>query len=54
MRIVVGKTGRFGSALHESQKGFRRVKGSRDMKRLVAALDRRNDHDGVEMKKKVA
>ena len=43
-----------GSALHESQRGFRRVKGFRDMKLLVAALDRRNDHDRVELKKKVA
>jgi transposase-like protein len=43
-----------GSALHEAQGGFRRVKGSRDMKHLVAALDRRNEHEGVDLKKKVA
>jgi putative transposase len=43
-----------GSALHEAQGGFRRVKGFRDMKHLVAALDRRNEHEGVDLKKKVA
>jgi putative transposase len=43
-----------GSALHEAQRGFRRVKGFRDMKHLVAALDRRSEHDGVELKNKVA
>lgn len=43
-----------GSALHEAQGGFRRVKGFRDMKHLVAALDRRVEHEGVELKKKVA
>jgi putative transposase len=43
-----------GSALHEAQRGFRRVKGFRDMKHLVAALDRRSEHDGVDSKRKVA
>ena len=43
-----------GSSLHEAQRGFRRVKGFRDMKHLVAALDRRSQHDGVESKRKVA
>jgi transposase-like protein len=43
-----------GSALHEAQGGFRRVKGFRDMNHLVAALDRRNEQEGVELKKRVA
>jgi len=43
-----------GSALHEAQGGFRRVKGFRGMNHLVAALDRRNEQEGVELKKKVA
>jgi hypothetical protein len=43
-----------GSALHEAQKQFRRLKGFRDMKRLVAALDRLNTHSGVELKKRGA
>lgn len=43
-----------GSALHEAQRGFRRVKGFRDMKHLLAALDRRVEQEGVERKKKVA
>lgn len=42
------------TGLHEAEKQFRRLKGFRDMKHLVIALDRRNDHDGVELKKKVA
>jgi putative transposase len=43
-----------GSALHEAQRQFRRLKGFRDMKRLVAALDRLNTNSGVELKKRVA
>ncbi len=43
-----------GSSLHEAQRSFRRVKGFRDMKQLVAALDRRSEQEGVESKKKVA
>jgi hypothetical protein len=42
------------SALHEAQERFRRVKGFRDMKHLVAALDRRHDREGLELKKRVA
>ena len=43
-----------GSALHEAQNRFRRLKGFQDMKHLVAALDRRIDRQGVEEKKRVA
>jgi transposase-like protein len=42
-----------GTGLHEAQKQFRRLKGFRDMKRLVAALDRVNN-PGVEQRKQVA
>jgi putative transposase len=42
-----------GTGLHEAQKQFRRLKGFRDMKRLVAALDRVNT-SGVEQRKQVA
>lgn len=42
-----------GTGLHEAQKQFRRLKGFRDMKRLVAALDRVNN-SGVEHKQQVA
>lgn len=43
-----------GTALHEAQKQFRRLKGFRDMKLLIAALDRLNTNSGVEAKKQVA
>lgn len=43
-----------GSALHEAQQRFRRLKGFQEMKHLVAALDRRIDREGVEEKKRVA
>jgi hypothetical protein len=42
-----------GTGLHEAQNQFRRLKGFRDMKRLVAALDRVNN-PGVEREKQVA
>jgi putative transposase len=42
-----------GTGLHEAQKQFRRPKGFRDMKRLVAALDRVIT-SGVEQRKQVA
>jgi transposase-like protein len=41
-----------GTSLHEAQRRFRRLKGFRDMKHLVAALDRRRE--GVEPNKRVA
>jgi transposase-like protein len=41
-----------GTSLHEAQSQFRRLKGFRDMKRLVAALDRSNS--GVERMMEVA
>jgi putative transposase len=43
-----------GTGLHEAQRQFRRLKGFRDMKRLVAALDRLNTNSGVEQRKQVA
>jgi len=43
-----------GSALHEAQKQFRRLRGFRDMKHLIAALDGLNSNSGVELKKRVA
>jgi hypothetical protein len=43
-----------GTALHEAQKRFRRLKGFRDMKHLIAALDGLNTNSGVELKKRVA
>ena len=42
-----------GTGLHEAQKQFRRLRGFRDMKRLVAALDRVIT-SGVEQRKQVA
>jgi putative transposase len=42
------------TGLHEAQNQFRRLKGFRDMKHLIAALDRRSEPDGVESKNKVA
>jgi len=42
-----------GASLREAQTRFRRLKGFRDMKHLVAALDRRTE-EGVELKKRVA
>jgi len=42
------------TGLHEAQKQFRRLKGFRDMKHLVAALDRLNQNSGVEPNRKVA
>ena len=43
-----------GSALNEAQQRFRRLKGFQEMKHLVAALDRQDDREGVEPKKRVA
>ena len=43
-----------GASLREAQSRFRRLKGFRDMKHLVAALDRRTECEGVELKKRVA
>ena len=43
-----------GASLQEAQNKFRRLRGFRDMKYLVAALDRRTEHQGVELKKRVA
>jgi putative transposase len=43
-----------GASLREAQNKFRRLKGFRDMKHLVAALDRRTERQGVELKKRVA
>jgi putative transposase len=43
-----------GASLREAQNKFRRLRGFRDMKHLVAALDRRTQHPGVELKKRVA
>jgi putative transposase len=42
------------TGLHEAQKQFRRLKGFRDMKHLLAALDRLNQNSGVEPNRKVA
>lgn len=42
------------TGLHEAQKQFRRLKGFRDMKHLVAALDRLNPNSAVEGNRKVA
>jgi putative transposase len=42
------------TGLHEAQNQFRRLKGFRDMKHLIAVLDRRSEPDGVESKNKVA
>ena len=42
------------TGLHEAQKQFRRLKGFRDMKHLVSALDRTNQNSGVEPNRKVA
>jgi putative transposase len=43
-----------GASLREAQNKFRRLKGFREMRHLVAALDRRIEHQGVELKKRVA
>lgn len=43
-----------GASLREAEKKFRRLKGFRDMKHLVAALDRRTERVGVELNKRVA
>jgi putative transposase len=43
-----------GTGLHEAQKQFRRLRGFRDMKRLIAALDGLNINSGVEQRKQVA
>ena len=44
-----------GTALHDAHKQFRRLKGFRGVKQLVAALDRlHNTNSGVELKKRVA
>jgi hypothetical protein len=43
-----------GTGLHEARQQFRRLRGFRDMKRLVAALDRLNTNSGVEPRKQVA
>jgi hypothetical protein len=43
-----------GTALHEAQKQFCRLKGFRDMKHLIAALDRLNSTSGMELNKRVA
>jgi transposase-like protein len=42
------------TGLREAQKQFRRLKGFRDMKHFVAALDRINQNSGVEPNRKVA
>src|SRR5262245_6557254 len=41
-------------SLREAQNKFRRLKGFRDMKHLIAALDRRTERQGVDPKKRVA
>ena len=43
-----------GASLREAQNRFRRLRGFRDLKHLVAALDRRTERQGVELKKRVA